>query len=192
MRWFGVVQYIGNDRMEDWTEFYRELFGFVPLPDEQRYGILPKGRILRSPDGSFFLQLIEPKPGILGHGAREIAAARRPRYARRARDRERAARARRRRSSSRGRALGPAGALTQSYLGGAMFELVHDERSELHRPSTSTISAWTPSRSRARCRKARRRCATRLLAGHAVGARHRRHDGGIEPRPRACATAACA
>ena len=49
LHWFGVVQYIGNDRMEDWTEFYRELFGFEPLPDEQRFGILPKGRILRSP-----------------------------------------------------------------------------------------------------------------------------------------------
>ena len=28
LHWFGLVQYIGNDRMEDWTEFYRELFGF--------------------------------------------------------------------------------------------------------------------------------------------------------------------
>ncbi len=63
MRWFGVVQYIGSDRMEDWTEFYAELFGFIALPDEQRYGILPKGRILRSPCGKFFLQLIEPKRG---------------------------------------------------------------------------------------------------------------------------------
>ena len=49
MHWFGIVQYIGNDRMEDWTEFYRELFGFGALPDEQRFGILPKGRILRQP-----------------------------------------------------------------------------------------------------------------------------------------------
>ena len=63
--WFGVVQYIGNDRMEDWTAFYAELFGFCPLPDEQRFGILPKGRLLRSPCHSFFLQLIEPEPGLL-------------------------------------------------------------------------------------------------------------------------------
>ena len=49
MHWFGIVQYIGNVRTEDWTEFYRELFGFQPLPDEQRYGILPKGRVLRVP-----------------------------------------------------------------------------------------------------------------------------------------------
>ena len=66
LHWFGIVQYIGNDRMEDWTEFYRELFGFKALPDEQRFGILPKGRILQQPRaGSFFLQLIEPEPGIL-------------------------------------------------------------------------------------------------------------------------------
>jgi 4-hydroxyphenylpyruvate dioxygenase len=46
--------------LDDWTAFYRELFGFTALPDEQRFGILPKGRILRSPCGSFYLQLIEP------------------------------------------------------------------------------------------------------------------------------------
>ena len=65
LHWFGVVQYIGNDRMDDWTEFYRELFGFRALPDDVRHGILPKGRVLQSPCGSFFLQLIEPEPGIL-------------------------------------------------------------------------------------------------------------------------------
>ena len=128
MRWFGIVQYIGNDRMEDWTEFYRELFGFVPLPDEQRYGILPKGRILRSPDGSFFLQLIEPKPGILdmepeeslhrvGLGTPDVLAT---------------VSALRKRGvafvESEGLHTDPRGALTQSQLGGMMFELVHDER----------------------------------------------------------------
>ena len=128
MRWFGVVQYIGNDRMEDWTEFYRELFGFVPLPDEQRYGILPKGRILRSPDGSFCLQLIEPKPGILdmepeeslhrvGLGTPDVLAT---------------VNALRQRGvafvESEGLHSDPRGALTQSQLGGVMFELVHDER----------------------------------------------------------------
>ena len=129
MRWFGIVQYIGNDRMEDWTEFYRELFGFAALPDEQRYGILPKGRILKSPDGSFFLQLIEPKPGILdvepdeslqrvGLGTPDVLA-----------DRERAARsAASRFVESDGVHSDPRGALTQGYLGGVMFELVHDER----------------------------------------------------------------
>ena len=128
MRWFGIVQYIGNDRMEDWTEFYSELFGFVPLPDEQRYGILPKGRILKSPDGSFFLQLIEPQPGIfdvepdeslqrVGLGTPDVLAS---------------VKALRERGvgfvESSGVHSDPRGALTQSYLGGLMFELVHDER----------------------------------------------------------------
>jgi 4-hydroxyphenylpyruvate dioxygenase len=128
MRWFGIVQYIGNDRTEDWTEFYRELFGFVPLPDDQRYGILPKGRILRSPDRSFFLQLIEPQPGLLdvepeeslqrvGLGTTDVLAT---------------VNALRQRGvafvESEGLRTDPRGALTQSQLGGVMFELVHDER----------------------------------------------------------------
>ena len=49
LHWFGVVQYIGTDRIDDWTEFYAELFGFAELPDEQRFGILPKGRVLQQP-----------------------------------------------------------------------------------------------------------------------------------------------
>jgi len=68
LHFFGIVQYIGNDRTEDWTDFYRELFGFTALPDEQRFGILPKGRILRSPgpaSSTFHLQLIEPEPSVL-------------------------------------------------------------------------------------------------------------------------------
>ena len=65
LRWFGLVQYISNDRTGNWTDFYRELFGFSQLPDGQRFGILPKGRVLRSPCGTFYLQLIEPEPGIL-------------------------------------------------------------------------------------------------------------------------------
>jgi 4-hydroxyphenylpyruvate dioxygenase len=62
---FGVVQYIGNERTEDWTEFYASLFGFTALEDSTRFGILPKGRILQSPCHTFYLQLIEPEPGIL-------------------------------------------------------------------------------------------------------------------------------
>ena len=95
LHWFGIVQYIGTDRMDDWTEFYRELFGFDALPDEQRFGILPKGRILKSPCGSFYLQLIEPEPGIVDVEGEEIAAAHRPRHARRAGGGGGAARARR-------------------------------------------------------------------------------------------------
>jgi len=124
LHWFGLVQYIGNDRMEDWSEFYRELFGFDALPDEQRFGILPKGRILRSPCRSFYLQLIEPDPSVVdvegeeslsrvGLGAPDIGAAVKALRARgvefvEAADVHTEAR----------------GALTKSWLGGVMFELV--------------------------------------------------------------------
>ena len=127
LHWFGVVQYIGNDRMEDWTEFYSELFGFKPLPDEERYGILPKGRVLRSPCGRFYLQLIEPEPGILdvegeeslqriGLGTPDVLASVAALRARGVGFVE-----------SQGVHSETRGALTQSYLGGAMFELVHHE-----------------------------------------------------------------
>src|ERR1700686_4498799 len=45
LHWFGVVQYIGSDRMAVWIAYYTELFGFKAPADEKRYGILPKGRI---------------------------------------------------------------------------------------------------------------------------------------------------
>jgi 4-hydroxyphenylpyruvate dioxygenase len=128
LHWFGVVQYIGNDRMEDWSEFYGELFGFKPLPDDERYGILPKGRILASPCGGFYLQLIEPEPGILdvegdeslqriGLGTPDVLASVKALRARGVGFVE-----------SQGVHSETRGALTQSYLGGAMFELVHHER----------------------------------------------------------------
>ena len=125
LHWFGVVQYIGNDRMEDWTEFYGELFGFKPLPDEQRYGILPKGRVLQSPCRGFYLQLIEPEPGILdveGHESLQRVGLGTP-------DVLATVAALRARGigfvESQGVHSEMRGALTQSYLGGAMFELVH-------------------------------------------------------------------
>jgi len=125
LHWFGVVQYIGNDRMEDWTEFYGELFGFKALPPEERHGILPKGRVLKSPCGSFYLQLIEPEPGILdvdgveslqriGLGTPDVLASVKALGERGVGFVE-----------SQGVHSETRGALTQSYLGGAMFELVH-------------------------------------------------------------------
>jgi len=128
LHWFGIVQYIGNDRMEDWTEFYRELFGFEVLPDDQRFGILPKGRILRSPCRSFYLQLIEPEPGILdvegdeslqriGLGAPDVPAAVKLLRSRGVEFVE-----------SSDLHSDARGALTKSWLGSAMFELVHDTR----------------------------------------------------------------
>lgn len=56
---FGLVQYIGAFRLADWTEFYRQLFGFTLLPQDCHFGVLTQGRILRSACGSFYLQLIE-------------------------------------------------------------------------------------------------------------------------------------
>ena len=128
LHWFGVVQYIGTDRMDDWCEFYRELFGFAELPDEQRFGILPKGHVLRSPCGTFYWQLIEPEPGILdvegeeslqriGFGTPDVLAA--------------VAALRERGVSfveSDGVHTETRGALTRSYMGSVMFELVHHER----------------------------------------------------------------
>ena len=125
MQWFGVVQYIGNDRMEDWTTFYAELFGFVPLPDEQRFGILPKGRLLRSPCQSFYLQLIEPEPGLLdvegeeslqriGLGTPDVLAAMAVLRGRGVAFVE-----------SSGVHASDRGALTSTQLGSVMFELVH-------------------------------------------------------------------
>jgi len=128
LHFFGIVQYIGNDRTEDWNEFYATLFGFQALPDAQRFGILPKGRILQSPCDGFFLQLIEPEPGVLdidddeclqriGLGAPDVPAAT---EALRARGVEFVA------------VVGdPAelrGALTRTAMGSVTFELVHNLR----------------------------------------------------------------
>ena len=125
LHFFGVVQYIGVERTEDWTEFYAELFGFKPLSDEERFGVLPKGRVLKSPCESFFWQLIEPEPGLLdlegdellqriGLGTPDVLAT---------------VSALRERGvgfvESKGVHSDARGALTQNYLGGVMFELVH-------------------------------------------------------------------
>ena len=129
LHWFGIVQYIGNDRMEDWSEFYRELFGFDALPDEQRFGILPKGRMLRSPCRQLLSAADRARPERgrcrrrrdlqrVGLGAPDVLAPRSRRCARAAssssRCRRRAHRARAARSP-------------RATLGGVMFELVHSE-----------------------------------------------------------------
>jgi 4-hydroxyphenylpyruvate dioxygenase len=126
MHFFGLVQYIGVERTEDWTEFYAELFGFKPLPDEERFGVLPKGRVLKSPCESFFWQLIEPEPGLLdlegdemlqriGLGTPDVLASVAALRARGVGFVE-----------SQGVHTDARGALTQGYLGGVMFELVHN------------------------------------------------------------------
>ena len=60
IHFFGIVQYIGPGRTADWLEFYSQIFGFKPLPDRVRFGIMPKGLLLQSPCRNFYLQLIEP------------------------------------------------------------------------------------------------------------------------------------
>lgn len=126
---FGLVQYIGHGRIYDWIEFYQRLLGLKLIPDEQRFGILPAGKLLRAPvpagSAPFFLQLIEPEPDVDDHCERlhriglsvpDVPAA-----------------------VTALRALGiefvetqaahtaRRGAVTKTYLDAVMFELVHSE-----------------------------------------------------------------
>ncbi len=126
--YFGIVQYIGPDRMADWIAFYRELLGFAPIPDEVRFGILPRGILLRSPCGTFYLQLVEADWDAadsgtretlrrIGFGTADVPAAMSALAARGVTfiDNDRL------RPSDRG-------AVTEPRLGGLMFELVHRDR----------------------------------------------------------------
>jgi 4-hydroxyphenylpyruvate dioxygenase len=128
LHFFGIVQYIGNDRTDDWTEFYGALFGFTALPSEERFGILPKGRILKSPCCSFYLQLIEPEPTVLdveddecfqrlGLGTPDVASTVSQLQQRGVEF-----------LASKNREAELRGALTRTVMGSVMFELVHDER----------------------------------------------------------------
>ena len=63
LHWFGLVQSVQVERSADWIDFYRVLVGFDPIPRGQYFGVLPKGTLLRSPDGSFYFQLVEPPEG---------------------------------------------------------------------------------------------------------------------------------
>jgi 4-hydroxyphenylpyruvate dioxygenase len=123
--WFGVVQYVGVARAADWCEFYGSLFGFAVLPAEQAFGILPAGRILRSPCGTFFLQLIEPAADSEDLGSTEQLQ----RLAFGTPDVPAAVRALRERGVDFVEAAAlqstVRGALTREQLGGVMFELVH-------------------------------------------------------------------
>lgn len=130
IHFFGVVQYIGPERSNDWIAFYDELFGTELIPDDQRFGIMPKGTLLRTPalDPSrrFMLQLVEPPVNVhdadeklqrIGLGVPDVLAA-----------------------VKALRALGvefveteaahteQRGAITKTYLGSVVFELVHSER----------------------------------------------------------------
>ncbi|MSQ76440.1 MAG: 4-hydroxyphenylpyruvate dioxygenase, partial [Rhodoferax sp.] len=64
IRYFGLVQYIGAGRSADWMAYLEHMFDFTAIPDQQRFGILPKGHLMRSPCGGFLWQLVEPDPGM--------------------------------------------------------------------------------------------------------------------------------
>lgn len=124
MHFFGVVQTIYEERSADWIDFYHHVLGFTVLPSGQYFGILPKGTLLQSACGKFYLQLLEPPPGAddiewderlvrLGIGAPDVRAAT-------------AALAQRGIVFIDREPIQPSdkGALTQIYLGGVTFELV--------------------------------------------------------------------
>lgn len=130
IHFFGIVQYIGPERSYDWIEFYRELIGAELIPDEQRFGIMPKGKLLRTPaleaDKRFMIQLIEPDLNVMdaderlqriGLGVPDVPAAV---QALRALGVEFV--------ESPAAHSGARGAISKTYLGSVVFELVHDER----------------------------------------------------------------
>jgi 4-hydroxyphenylpyruvate dioxygenase len=134
LHFFGIVQYIGTDRMDDWTEFYTRLFAFQLLADNERFGILPKGRVLRSPCGKFFLQLIGPDSEIGADAVSEVAGDESLQRIGLGTQNVPAAIAALRERGISFTTLNEQerrGALTQSYLGNLMFEIVYDERQSL-------------------------------------------------------------
>jgi len=135
IHFFGIVQYIGAGRTADWLEFYQALFGIAVIPDEQRFGILPAGKLLRAPAlqaaHRFMLQVIEPPPDALDAGGRDerlqriglgvpdvLAAVRALRALGMEFVESGAAHTERR------------GAITRTYLGSVVFELVQSTREQ--------------------------------------------------------------
>jgi len=129
MSYFGVVQYIGAGRSADWLAYFENIFDFTFVPDDQRFGILPKGRLMKSPCGQFLWQLIEPEPWMdgdespeslqrIGLGVADVGAAVKVLKAQGVEFVE----------SSQ---LHPEdrGALTRGMLGSVSFELVHQTKS---------------------------------------------------------------
>jgi 4-hydroxyphenylpyruvate dioxygenase len=124
LHFFGVVQAIGEGRTAEWSDFYQQLMDFRPLPEGSYFGVVPKGTLLQSPCGSFYLQLVEPPSGAgglrweeqlirVGLGAPDVPLAVRTLRERGIVfvDREPVQ-------------AGDKGALTQLYRGGVSFELV--------------------------------------------------------------------
>ncbi len=127
LHFFGLVQYIGWDRSPDWIAFYEALFGARLIPDDQRFGIMPAGKLMQAPGASaqtrFMLQLVEPEPDTadprerfqrVGLGVPDVLAAVRALRANGIEFVETEAAHTERR-----------GAITKTYLGSVAFELVH-------------------------------------------------------------------
>jgi 4-hydroxyphenylpyruvate dioxygenase len=138
LHWFGVVQSVFADRSDDWIDFYTALLGFERLDASHFVGVLPKGRLLRSPGGYFYLQLVEPPPGAdfvewdeqllrVGLGTPDVQAAVHGLVERGVFfvDREPLRPT-------------PGGALTQIYMGSFCFELVHSEGGAARHPTAGT------------------------------------------------------
>jgi 4-hydroxyphenylpyruvate dioxygenase len=130
MNYFGVVQYISAGRSADWLAYFEHMFDFSFVPDDQRFGILPKGKLMKSPCGQFLWQLIEPDPWMdadespeclqrIGLGATDVGAA---------------VKALKERGVEfvESTQLHPEdrGALTRSALGAVSFELVHQDNAK--------------------------------------------------------------
>jgi 4-hydroxyphenylpyruvate dioxygenase len=134
LHFFGVVQYIGRARTDDWREFYGRLLGFVALPPDTRFGILPKGMVLQAPHAAdtpsarFYLQLIEPDPATVVDDEQELFH----RVAFGTPDVPATAAALQERGvefvESNKLKTGTRGALTRTVMHTVLFELVHDER----------------------------------------------------------------
>lgn len=129
LHFFGIVQYVGFDRSNDWIAFYEELLGTAQIPDHQRFGIMPAGHLLRAPatepGNGFMLQLVEPHPDAvspaeqfqrIGLGVPDVLSAVRTLRSQGMEFVESDATHTERR-----------GALTKTYLGGVAFELVQSE-----------------------------------------------------------------
>lgn len=127
LHFFGVVQAIRRGRAAEWIDFYQQLLGFEVLPEGRTFGVMPRGTLLRSPCGKFYMQLVEPPAGPVdmewdeelirvGFGTPDVPAATRLLKERGVVFVDRA----------------PAqpsdkGALTQLYKGGVSFELVQSQ-----------------------------------------------------------------
>lgn len=127
LQFFGVVQYIGMGRSYDWIEFYETLLGAQQIPEGQYFGIMPTGKLMRAPaltaGRSFMLQLVEPPLDApdsherlqrIGLGVPDVLAAVQTLRARGVEFIE-----------NEVTHTGQKGAITKTYLGSIVFELVH-------------------------------------------------------------------